>query len=143
MPEAVLEADIVYVAGISFFSFQAIAYVADIYREKSKAYSLPEVLAYISFFPTIMSGPIMRPGDFFPQKNLRKEKDGAAADAAVLILSGLFKKVVLSSYLSEHIVKGYSQRRANTRRLPSSLGCMAIPCRYSAIFQATRISPGA
>ncbi|MBO4318527.1 MAG: MBOAT family protein [Mailhella sp.] len=106
VPEAVLEADIVYVAGISFFSFQAIAYVADIYREKSKAYSLPEVLAYISFFPTIMSGPIMRPGDFFPQKNLRKEKDGAAADAAVLILSGLFKKVVLSSYLSEHIVKG-------------------------------------
>ncbi len=135
VPEAVLEADIAYVAGISFFSFQAIAYVADIYRGKSKAHSLPEVLAYISFVPTIMSGPIMRPGDFFPQKNLRKEKDGAVADAAALILSGLFKKVVLSSYLSEHIVKGVFAAPAEYTSLAVLIGVygysMQIFCDFS------------
>ena len=96
----------VSIAGISFFTFQAISYIVDVYRENiKKPYSLLEVFAYISFFPTIMSGPIMRASDFVQQVDRPPTDAAEIQQGFLLILSGLFKKVVLSSYLSEHIVR--------------------------------------
>lgn len=97
----------VSIAGISFFTFQAISYIADVYKGEKikKPYSLLEVFAYISFFPTIMSGPIMRASDFVQQVDHPITDSAEIQRGFLLILSGLFKKVVLSSYLSEHIVR--------------------------------------
>lgn len=105
---AFLEYKLTYIAGISFFTFQALALLADVYKKKFLfTQSFLDVLAYLSFFPTILSGPIMRPGEFFLQyptgSSLSKRE---IHEGFSYILSGLIKKVVLATYLSEHIVKG-------------------------------------
>lgn len=97
--------DIVLPAGLSFYTFQGLSYAIDHFRNPDrKARSFADVLAYISFFPTIMAGPIMREQDFFPQLEERPNDRRAFNDGMTLILSGLFKKVALATYLSEHVV---------------------------------------
>lgn len=97
--------DIVLPAGLSFYTFQGLSYVIDHFRNPDrKARSFADVLAYISFFPTLMAGPIMREQDFFPQLEERPNDRRAFNEGMALILSGLFKKVALATYLSEHIV---------------------------------------
>lgn len=97
--------DIVLPAGLSFYTFQGLSYAIDHFRNPDrKARSFADVLAYISFFPTIMAGPIMREQDFFPQLEERPNDRRAFNDGMALILSGLFKKVALATYLSEHVV---------------------------------------
>lgn len=101
-----LSRNVVFIAGISFFTFQAISYMVDVYRGTlRKAHGFLEVMAYISFFPTVMSGPIVRATDFMAQIDRPVLDTSALQQGFLLILSGLFKKVVLSSYLSEHIVR--------------------------------------
>ena len=101
-------ADIVLPVGLSFYTFQGLSYSIDHYRNKElRPRSFMDVLAYVSFFPTILSGPIMRENDFFPQLQQRRVADAADfTEGMAYIVSGLFKKVVLASYLSEHIVDG-------------------------------------
>lgn len=101
-------ADIVLPVGLSFYTFQGLSYSIDHYRNKELApRSFMDVLAYVSFFPTILSGPIMRENDFFPQLQQRREAGiSDFTEGMAYIVSGLFKKVVLASYLSEHIVNG-------------------------------------
>ena len=104
--KSLMNSNFVPIAGISFFIFQAISYTIDMYRGHiKKPYSFLEVFAYISFFPTIMSGPIMRASDFVQQVDHPLTDTASLQEGFLLILSGLFKKVVLSSYLSEHIVR--------------------------------------
>ena len=104
--KGLMNSSFVSIAGISFFTFQAISYIVDVYRGQiKKPYTLLEVFAYISFFPTIMSGPIMRAADFVQQIDRPLTDTAEIQQGFLLILSGLFKKVVLSSYLSEHIVR--------------------------------------
>jgi D-alanyl-lipoteichoic acid acyltransferase DltB (MBOAT superfamily) len=99
-------ADWTFPVGLSFYSFQAIAYIVGQYRNPEQIpASFMEVLSYLSFFPTVMAGPIMRPGAFFPQAAQAPARDVDAAGSTALILSGLFKKVVLASFLSEHAVR--------------------------------------
>ncbi|MDR1686068.1 MAG: MBOAT family protein [Desulfovibrio sp.] len=94
-------------AGLSFYSFQAVAYIIDRCRnpEESPA-SYVDLLSYLAFFPTVLAGPIMRPGDFLTQAARAPAREVDAAGSTALILSGLFKKVVLASFLSEHAVRG-------------------------------------
>ncbi len=98
--------DVIMPIGISFFTFQGMSYAIDVYRDPAKVErSLVEVFCFISFFPTILSGPILRAGNFLPQ--LKKEP-GQAVDftrAFYLLTRGLIKKIIISSYLSEHIVR--------------------------------------
>lgn len=101
-------ADIVLPVGLSFYTFQGLSYSIDHYRNKELApRSFMDVLAYISFFPTVLSGPILREKDFFPQLEQKRVAEGSDfTEGMAYIVSGLFKKVVLASYLSEHIVDG-------------------------------------
>ncbi|MBP3730933.1 MAG: MBOAT family protein, partial [Mailhella sp.] len=95
----------VYLTGLSFFSFQAIAYLADCYSGKTeKAFSLVETASYLSFFPTVCAGPIMRPSEFIGQTQALHADETCFSEGICLILSGLLKKVVIASYLSEHVV---------------------------------------
>lgn len=98
-------ADLLFPVGLSFFTFQGLSYAIDHYREPSlPSRRFSEVLAYVSFFPTIMAGPILREQEFFPQLKAPVRDPRAFQEGFALILSGLFKKVVLATYLSEHIV---------------------------------------
>jgi alginate O-acetyltransferase complex protein AlgI len=91
--------------GISFFTFQAMSYVIDAYRDNLKPVGLLDFAVYLSFFPHLVAGPIVRATEFLPQ--LRKKADPRrieAAHAFRLIVAGMFKKVVVSSFLASTIV---------------------------------------
>ncbi len=91
--------------GISFFTFQALSYVIDTYRRKIRPVPLLEFGVYLSFFPHLVAGPIVRAAEFLPQ--LRVPRDARKVDSGLafwLIAVGLFKKVVVSSYLADAIV---------------------------------------
>ena len=98
--------EIVYPIGLSFFTFQGLALAIDHYRHPD--WPTPSFLAalnFVSFFPTVLSGPIQRPAHFIPQMYTAKYDPENFNLAVALILSGLFKKVTLSSYVSENIVR--------------------------------------
>src|SRR5580704_11050843 len=90
---------------ISFYTFMALSYVIDIYRRQLQPARPLDLALYLSFFPHLLAGPIVRGNELLPQ--LRHRRDPSAVDysrALWLILAGLFKKVVISSYVSSAIV---------------------------------------
>jgi D-alanyl-lipoteichoic acid acyltransferase DltB (MBOAT superfamily) len=91
--------------GISFFTFQALSYLIDTYRRRIEPSPLLDFAVYLSFFPHLVAGPIVRAAEFLPQ--LRTPRDARRVDTGLafwLIAAGLFKKVVVSSYLADAIV---------------------------------------
>jgi D-alanyl-lipoteichoic acid acyltransferase DltB (MBOAT superfamily) len=91
--------------GISFFTFMAISYVVDVYRGHTQVASWIDVFLYLSFFPHLVAGPIVRPDELIPQIDVRRDpRHIDVAGASWLILGGLFKKVVVSSYLAANVV---------------------------------------
>ncbi len=98
--------DVIMPIGISFFTFQGMSYAIDVYRDPTKVErSLVEVFCFISFFPTILSGPILRAGNFLPQLKKDRVEQVDFTRAFYLLIRGLLKKIIISSYLSEHIVR--------------------------------------
>ncbi|MFI3316049.1 MAG: MBOAT family O-acyltransferase [Rikenellaceae bacterium] len=92
--------------GISFFVFQSMSYTIDIYREKIKPLDrFEDYLFYLSFFPQLVAGPIVRAKDFLPQirkpLHLTRQMLGMAV---FLIVTGLFKKAIISDYISLNFV---------------------------------------
>ncbi len=98
--------EVVLPVGISFFTFQGISYVVDVYRrEIEPSTSLVDVLLYISFFPQLVAGPIVRAARFFPQlQGPVPAHHLAAGYALILIMGGLFKKVIIAHYLAQELV---------------------------------------
>ncbi len=97
---------IVLPVGISFFTFHGISYVVDLHRGhlKQPAGFLP-MLLYISFFPQLVAGPIVRAAHFLPQLTRPVDPDDIRATRAyLLIIGGLFKKVVVANYLATDLV---------------------------------------
>ena len=91
--------------GISFFTFCAISYVVDVYRQEQRPIPLLDFAVYLSFFPHLVAGPIVRVSEFAPQLRRRRNPDAIdATRAARLICRGLFKKVVIANYLAAAIV---------------------------------------
>ncbi len=91
--------------GISFFTFMGISYVVDAHRGKVEPAGWLDAAVYLSFFPHLVAGPIVRGSELFPQlKAQRDPKRIDASRAAWLIMSGLAKKVVISSFLAKNIV---------------------------------------
>ncbi len=91
--------------GISFFTFRLISYIVEINRGKIDATSNFITFAtYISFFPTIMSGPIDKPNGFIPQLEKKRSFDYAlAVDGTLQIIWGMFKKMVIADQLAHFI----------------------------------------
>lgn len=103
--------------GISFFTFQTLSYTIDVYRGDLKPISaeartlgdwlrsLADFAFYVSFFPQLVAGPIVRAADFIPQIRqplaLTRKNLGYAL---LLISGGLFKKAVISDYISVNFV---------------------------------------
>lgn len=91
--------------GISFYTFMAISYVVDVSRLEITPAPWLDVFVYLSFFPHLVAGPIVRGEELLPQ--VRRARDSSSIDvsrAAYLIVGGLFKKIVVSSFLAAQIV---------------------------------------
>lgn len=97
---------IILPVGISFYTFQGISYIIDIKRgEADHRASLADAMLYISFFPQLVAGPIVRARDFLPQLDRSPTiSRQAVALGALLILWGLFKKVVIANELASGLV---------------------------------------
>jgi D-alanyl-lipoteichoic acid acyltransferase DltB (MBOAT superfamily) len=92
--------------GISFFTFMALSYVIDVYRRTIEPARPIDLAVYLSFFPHLVAGPIVRGGELLPQiRRRRNAKDIDFGRAAWLVAAGLFKKVVISSYVESTIVR--------------------------------------
>jgi len=98
---------LVFAAGISFYTFQSLSYVLDVYRrEEEPVRSFLDYVAYVSFFPTILAGPITRAQTFFPRLEaaLGPLADDAGGRALFLIALGTVKKCVLADTLAVGLV---------------------------------------
>lgn len=84
--------------GISFYTFQEVAYIVDVYHKKLEpADSLFDYALFISLFPHLIAGPIQRPSHLLPQvQRERKFDPHAFFDGCMLIVSGLFRKCVVA-----------------------------------------------
>ncbi len=98
--------EIILPVGISFFTFQGISYIVDVYRRDVPPVSNPvDLFLFISFFPQLVAGPIVRAAHFLPQLRSEPSLDPKTAGFGLsLILFGLFKKMVIAYHLSEGIV---------------------------------------
>lgn len=110
-------ADILLPAGISFYTFQTLSYTIDIYRKQIEPLSARvqhwqewglaflDFSFYVSFFPQLVAGPIVRAAEFLPQirKPLAITRE-TSAQAFLLIMGGLFKKAIISDYLKINFV---------------------------------------
>lgn len=87
--------------GISFFSFQAIGYLLDVYHNRIKAeHNIIDYTLFVSFFPQITSGPISKAEDLIPQlKNLKPFEYAKVASGLKFLLWGMFLKVVVADRL--------------------------------------------
>ena len=91
--------------GVSFFTFQAISYVVDVRRGLLPPASLFDFAIYLTFFPHLVAGPIVRAREFIPQlATPRKRTDVAVGAAVTLIAVGLVKKVAIADYLAREVV---------------------------------------
>jgi D-alanyl-lipoteichoic acid acyltransferase DltB (MBOAT superfamily) len=98
--------DIFLPVGISFFTFQSMSYTIDVYRKKlAPENSLIDFMFFVSFFPQLVAGPIVRAKEFLPQIHKKifvtKEDIGKAV---FLIMSGLFKKAVIADFISINFI---------------------------------------
>ena len=99
---------IVLPLGISFFTFQAIAYVVDVYKRKIEPTNLIDCLLYIGFFPKLLAGPIERPTNLIPQIQKPREFEyDLAVDGCRQMLWGLFKKVVIADNAALYVNQVY------------------------------------
>ncbi len=92
--------------GISFFTFENLSYTIDVYRgEIAPEKGIVNYLLFLSFFPKLVMGPIVRAKDFIPQ--LKKEyfvSDSDFSRGFYLIVTGLIKKLIISDYISVNLV---------------------------------------
>ena len=93
---------IILPVGVSFYTFQSISYVVDVYRRQMPACrNLPAFLAYVAFFPQLVAGPIERGRHLLPQFTRPLVITRAGLESGLwLILWGLFKKVAVADHLA-------------------------------------------
>jgi D-alanyl-lipoteichoic acid acyltransferase DltB (MBOAT superfamily) len=97
--------EIILPVGISFFTFHGISYLVDVYRGDVRVCRrFTDMLLYISFFPQLVAGPIVRASYFLPQLTNPAPARAPIGPALMLILGGLFKKVVIANYIATDLV---------------------------------------
>lgn len=97
---------IILPVGISFYIFQVISYTADVYRGRIQPVkNILDFGFYVSFFPQLVAGPIVRAEEFIPQLYKPFHLSRRAFGIAVFwIINGLGKKIILSDYLAVNII---------------------------------------
>jgi len=91
--------------GVSFFTFQAITYVVDVKRGDAEPASLIDAAIYLSFFPHLVAGPIVRASEFLPQLKTPRDPHRVAVGAGLTLIGlGLVKKVLIADTLARQVV---------------------------------------
>ena len=105
---------IILPVGISFYTFQALSYVIDVHRGKIKVEnSFVKLALYISFFPQLVAGPIVKASEFLPQLYQDRKVTFSNLEQGVQIMAfGLFKKIVLADHLSVFVDDVYGKPAA-------------------------------
>lgn len=114
--------------GISFYTFQSMSYSFDVYRKSIKpADSILDFALYVSFFPQLVAGPILRAG-FFLQQLVEDNRDRLAdyGWGCALIVIGLFEKVVLADGLLAPVVEIVYGATANASTIDAWVGTLAF-----------------
>lgn len=98
--------EIILPAGISFFTFRSISYIVDLYRGVMKpTHSFLNYAFFLTFFPPILAGPVVRAKDILPQiESSPCPSHADIAEALFLIMIGMIKKVVIADYISGNFV---------------------------------------
>ena len=132
----IFDGSIMLPVGLSFFTFQALTYTVDIYRKKIPVENDPvNVALFISFFPTLLSGPIERARNMLPQLRGRTPVcwDNITSGAGLFIW-GLFKKVVIADRLAEYVNLAYlnpETQSGSTLALAAVFYSFQIYCDFS------------
>ena len=105
--------------GISFFTFETLSYTVDVYRRAAKPAKLFDYCVFVAFFPHLVAGPIIRAAELLPQID-RPERDNPTMipGGLVLVLFGMFSKVVLADTFLSRVVNPAFENVANVDRLP-------------------------
>jgi D-alanyl-lipoteichoic acid acyltransferase DltB (MBOAT superfamily) len=123
--------NIILPIGISFYTFENISYTVDVYKNKIKPVrKFSEYLLFLSFFPKLVMGPIVRAADFIPQISKPyyvSQKD--FSEGFYMIISGLFKKLIISDYLTLNFVNYIF----STPKLHTGLECLLATYGYAII----------
>ena len=91
--------------GISFFTFQGMSYVIDVWRDQLRTATWLDFAVYQAFFPHLVAGPIVRARELLPQLAVKRDRHAVPVTrATALILGGLFKKVVVADVISTRLV---------------------------------------
>lgn len=94
--------DLLLPVGISFYTFQGLAYLISVGRGETTPAKFEHGLLFLSFFPTLLAGPICRPNELLPQIQMPYNRSISSPDLAfLLIFSALVKKIWLSAWLAE------------------------------------------
>lgn len=98
--------DVILPAGISFFTFRSISYIVDVYRgDMQPCRSFFDYFFFLTFFPPLLAGPVVRARDMLPQVAARPQATPAMiSEGLFLIMTGLVKKVVIADYISGNFV---------------------------------------
>lgn len=98
--------NIILPAGISFFTFRSISYIVDIYRGKMvPARNFLDYMFFLTFFPPLLAGPVVRAVDLMPQIRANNPATHAmVSEGLFLIMSGLIKKMVIADYIGGNFV---------------------------------------
>ena len=98
--------DILLPVGISFYTFQAISYIMDVYRKRIEpVHNVFDFGFYVSFFPQLVAGPIVRANEFIPQLHKKYFLSRRQFGIAVFwIMNGLAKKIILSDYIAVNFI---------------------------------------
>lgn len=105
------EWQVVLPMGISFYTFQSMSYTIDVYRREIRAlHSFRDFILFISFFPQLVAGPIVRASEFLPQMpRVRRVHWPVVATGLALIVEGYFLKMVCADNLAGYVDKYWEQ----------------------------------
>jgi alginate O-acetyltransferase complex protein AlgI len=113
--------------GLSFFTFQAMSYTIDVYRQTIKPVYILDLAMFISFFPVLLAGPILRAGQFVPQcASSRRATGSEFAWGLSLLTLGLFMKVTLADHLLSPVVRQVYDVGVRPDTLSAWTGTMAF-----------------
>ena len=127
---------IILPVGISFYTFQALSYSIDVYREKLPAVrDIVQFFAFVSFFPQLVAGPIERAANLLPQFAAPRRFDcDTAVDGMRQILWGLFKKIAIADNCARIVdatFGSYQTQSGSTLALAAVLFSVQIYCDFS------------
>ena len=136
LPYLIPHLNILLPVGISFFTFQSLGYVFDVYRGKIKAERDFVVFAlFVAFFPQLAAGPIGRAGELLPQlRTLEKPSSEKVYDGLRQIIWGLFKKVVVADRLALYVDIAFAHSETSssaTLLLAACFFSLQIYCDFS------------